>query len=41
MDKDSKKENDVEVSKPGSLAKVDGIYDAEKPVEPQNTNLVL
>ena len=38
IDKDSKKENDVEVSEPGSLAKVDGIYDAEKPVEPQNTN---
>ena len=38
IDKDSKKENDVEVSEPRSLAKVDGIYDAEKPIEPQNTS---
>ena len=35
--RDSKEENDFEVSGPGSLAKVDGIYDAKKPVEPQNT----
>ena len=38
--KDSGKENDFEESGLGSLASGDGIYDANKPVEPQSTNKV-
>ena len=33
----SEKENDVEVSEPGSLASGYGIDDAKQPVEPQST----
>ena len=39
--KDSEKENDFEVSGPGSLATVDGMDDAKKPVELQSTHCIV